>query len=166
MKRKEMGSRAKGEYQGDLRPIEKKSGSELRRTGLQERLLCSFLGKVGENGKNCSNGKIGLNVGRAVQRVDRNHQRGLGVACDGVIFFFGGNRRNRGAAERIHTYSVRHHVELFLRITLGVNADRCTQGACQGAQSQKAGDLLCGLGQSENRFRNRMARHNIRSPIV
>jgi hypothetical protein len=111
-----------GQDQQQLRTVDEEAGGELARARLQEGRLrvapmCIIDGQDGEDG---ADRDIGLDVRRAVERIDRQRQRALRVDDDRLVLLLGAEIGDSGGARRFHENPVGNDIELLLDVAPAV----------------------------------------------
>ena len=108
------------EHQRGLRTVDHETRSALRRAGLEE---------GGENvvaaradRKDGADRDVVFEVGRSVERIDRNAERRLGIEHFGQRRFLGQNRRNRRRAQRLAHHLVGGDIDILLQVAVGIGA--------------------------------------------
>ena len=108
------------EDQAGLRPVDNETGGALRGAGLEEGRKDVVSPRT--NRKDGADGNVVLEVGRAVERIDRYAERRLGIECFGQRYLLGQHRGNRGPLQRRSHDVVGRDVDVLLLVTVGIDA--------------------------------------------
>ncbi len=131
---------AAGEDKIDMRTVEDKSSRPLLRSPLQEMRGSERIGGRIEHGEERAHGAVGVDIVRAVKRVDRDEQSSVRIEHDRVLPLFRQHRPDAGALQPIHESFVGKDVERRLGDAVVSRADLGVHSSGEGAAADPIGD--------------------------
>ena len=143
-----MNSRAAGEDKINMWSVEHKSGRPLIRTPLQEMRGLERIGGGVEHGEERAHRAVGVDIVRAVKRIDCDEQGPVRIQDDGVRSLFRQDRADASALQPVYESAVGKHVERFL-------SDAVVSGADLGLHSPGKNAAADAIGDRERRARDR-----------
>ncbi len=138
---------AEGEDERDVRAVNKQAGRALVDSALKEIAGFEPAPRCVEHRKDRADGDVGVNVGGAVQRVDRDQKGSGAVEVDGRFALLRNDAANTGAAQSTHERVVSKNVERFLGHTVVGRTDLGVEGARERAVANAIGHNDGGVGQ-------------------
>ena len=158
VERRQMRAGADRERKRRLRPIKKDARCALLVSGL-EKVACGVFSRMRvQHGEHRADGQVDLDVGGAVERVERDQIGAVGLQGRHVLALFGcegGDRTIReGARERL----VGEDVEQLLSVAVGIDAD----GLMQFPAERPATNAIRNLGRRRGQRRDQMRESRLR----
>ena len=148
IKRGHMNSRAAAEHKINVWPVEHKPGRLLIRAPLQKMRGLERTGGRIEHGEERAHRAVGVDIVRAVKRIDCDEQGPVRIQDDGVRSLFREDRADPSALQPVYESSVGKHVERFL-------SDSVVSGADLGLHSPGENAAADAIGDRERRARDR-----------
>ncbi len=144
---------AGGEHERRLWAVEHDAGGALRVTGLQEIGLGNRVVRRGvEHREDRADRHIDVNVGGAVERIERHQEPAVSRDRRDPGALFGRERPHRGFAQTPLERVVGEQVELFLGIAVAVDPDSRSERAGECAAPDMRGDRSRGGGDRGQRI--------------
>ena len=144
------------QHQRGLRPVDHKARGALRRAGLEEGGDDVVAARTDR--KDRSDRDIVFEIGRSIERIDRNAERRPGIENFRQFRFLGQNGCNRRCAQRLAHHLVGGDIDILLQIAIGIDAAMPPGDAGQ----RPIGDEV---GKIDRRRRKRLDHGGDRGPV-
>ena len=130
---------AEGEDERNVRTVNEQAGRALVDAAPKEMVVFEPALRRVEYRKDRADGDVGVNIGGAVQRVDRD-QKGSGIIeVDGRIALLRNDAAHARAVQSTHERFVGKNIERFLRQSVVGRTDLGVEGACERAEANAIG---------------------------
>ena len=153
--------RVERENERRLRTVDGEACGTLRRAGLKEGR--EEVAAPGADRKDGADGDVVLQIGRSVERVDRDAEMRFGTQGFRQRGLLGKHRRHRGGAQCAPHHFVGDDIDVFLPIAVGIDAAILSGNAHQRSIRDQRGKLNGGGGDGFDHFAHRGAVRRLRS---
>ena len=100
---------------------------------------------------------VGVDVGGAIERIERHDQRCALVADDGLSQLLGGDRGDRRGPECGNEERIGANVEILLDVSMDVGPDLLFEGSGERTPCDQVGNLPCRMRERQHGRRDRPA---------
>ena len=152
------------QHQRGLRTVDHKARGALRRAGLEEG--GNHIVAARTDREDGSDRNVVLEIGGAIQRIDRNAQRRCGVEDFGQFALFGQNGGDGGCGQRAAHHPVGGKIDILLRIAVGIDAAEAAGDAGQRTVGNQVGKLDRGGGDGLDHGGDRGAVGRLRARTI